>query len=110
MCFFVLINLPNILENTQVSDDEDTFLTVPFSEKEVRKLIFQMEHKKAPGPDGFPTEFYQNIWNVIRTGLLHQFGFLRALQSDLFLLNFGEIILLPKINDGEFDPFLRLKF
>ena len=28
-------------------------------EKEVREAIFQMKHNKAPGPDGFPVEFYQ---------------------------------------------------
>jgi len=46
---------------TQVSDEENTFLTAPFTEDEVRKAIFQMEHNKAPGLDGFPAEFYQTF-------------------------------------------------
>jgi len=25
----------------------------------VKEAVFQMEHNKAPGPDGFPTEFFQ---------------------------------------------------
>jgi mannosylglycoprotein endo-beta-mannosidase len=41
----------------QVSVEENNFLTAEYSEKEVRKAIFQMEHNKAPGPDGFPAEF-----------------------------------------------------
>jgi hypothetical protein len=32
---------------------------IPFSEKEVREAIFYMKHNKAPGPDGFPAEFYK---------------------------------------------------
>jgi hypothetical protein len=28
----------------------------------VREVIFQMEHNKAPWPDGFPAEFYQVLW------------------------------------------------
>ena len=44
----------------QVSTEENAFLTAPFTEDEVRQAIFQMEHNKAPGPDGFPAEFYQN--------------------------------------------------
>jgi len=34
-------------------------LVEKFTEEEVKNAIFQMEHKKAPGPDGFPPEFYQ---------------------------------------------------
>jgi hypothetical protein len=45
----------------QVSPEENAFLTAPYSEEEVRNAVFQMEHNKAPGPDGFPAEFYQNF-------------------------------------------------
>jgi mannosylglycoprotein endo-beta-mannosidase len=37
----------------QVSVEENNLLTAEYSEEEVRKAIFQMEHNKAPGPDGF---------------------------------------------------------
>ena len=36
----------------------------------MRVAIFQMEHNKAPGPDGFPTEFYQVFWNIIKKDLM----------------------------------------
>ena len=42
----------------QVTAEENDILTTPFSEEEVRAAVFQMEHNKAPGPDGFPAEFY----------------------------------------------------
>jgi len=42
----------------QVSALENEYLTDDFSEDEVRAAIFQMEYNKAPGPDGFPLEFY----------------------------------------------------
>jgi len=42
----------------RVSNVENSILTAPFLEKEVKEAIFQMEHNKAPGPDGFPAEFY----------------------------------------------------
>jgi hypothetical protein len=29
-------------------------------------MVFQLEHNKASGPDGFPAEFYQNFWEVIK--------------------------------------------
>jgi hypothetical protein len=45
----------------QVSIEENVFLTSPYSEEEVRKAVFMMEHNKAPGPDGFPAKFYQTF-------------------------------------------------
>jgi hypothetical protein len=43
----------------QVTAEENDILLKSFSEEEVKKAVFQMEHNKAPGPDGFPAEFYQ---------------------------------------------------
>jgi hypothetical protein len=37
---------------------ENEYLTDVFSESKVRAAVFQMEHNKAPGLDGFPLEFY----------------------------------------------------
>jgi hypothetical protein len=45
----------------QVSLEENGLLMAPYSKEEVRKPIFLMEHNKAPGPDGFPAEFYQTF-------------------------------------------------
>jgi hypothetical protein len=85
----------------QFSIEANGILTAEHSEEEVRKAIFQMEHNKAPGPDGFPTEFYQTFWDIIKADLLDLFNCLHAGQLELFCLNFGEIILLPKINEAK---------
>jgi hypothetical protein len=60
-----------------------------------------MEHNKALGPDSFPAEFYQTLWDTIKGDLLDLFSFLHAGKLELFHLNFGEIILLPKVNEAE---------
>jgi hypothetical protein len=44
---------------SQVFEEENNLRIRPFSEEEVREAVFQIEHNKAPGPDGFPAEFYQ---------------------------------------------------
>jgi hypothetical protein len=53
----------------QVTGEESERLIKEFSEKEVRDVIFQMKHNKAPGPDGFPAEFYQVFWSLIKDNL-----------------------------------------
>jgi hypothetical protein len=45
----------------QLSTEENTMLIANFSMEEVHDAIFQMEHNKSPGPDGFPAEFYQHF-------------------------------------------------
>jgi hypothetical protein len=58
----------------QVSVEENNFLTAEYSEEELRKAIFQMEHNKAPDSYGFPAEFYQTFWDTIKGDLLDLFS------------------------------------
>jgi hypothetical protein len=67
-----------------------------FSEAEIKKVIFQLEHNKAPGPDGFPAEFYQNFWEVIKKDLLALFEDFHNGILPLHSLNFGVVTLVPK--------------
>jgi len=60
-----------------------------------------MEHNKAPGPDGFPAEFYQVFWEVIKKDLLALFSDFYEEKLPLFCLNFGVISLTPKTNDAK---------
>jgi hypothetical protein len=53
----------------QLSSQENRILTDNFTEKEVHAAIMQMEKNKAPGPEGFPAEFYQKFWDVIKLDL-----------------------------------------
>jgi hypothetical protein len=60
-----------------------------------------MECNKPPGPDGFLAEFYQTFWETIKPDFLEMFNVLHARQLELFHLNYGEVILLPKVNEVE---------
>jgi hypothetical protein len=59
-----------------------------------------MEHNKAPGPDGFPAEFHQVFWGIIKADLLPLFADLHREALDLHNLNFGIITLIPKIHNA----------
>ena len=84
----------------QVSAEENHKLTKEFTMEEVKCAIFQMEHKKAPGPDGFPAEFYQVFWEVIKNDLIDLFTEFSAGSLPLYSRNFGTIILLPKLSEA----------
>jgi hypothetical protein len=57
----------------QITQLENELLEAEFSEKEVRKAIFQMKHIKAPDLDGFQAEFYQVFWSLINNDLMAMF-------------------------------------
>jgi mannosylglycoprotein endo-beta-mannosidase len=80
----------------QVSSIKNVILTAPFTETEVFEAISQMELNKAPGPDGFPAEFYQKNWEVINDDLMALFSQFTNGDLPLYKLNFGVITLLPK--------------
>jgi hypothetical protein len=88
------------LDIPQVSPEENDILISPFTESEAKEAVFQMEHNKAPGPDGFPAEFYQVFWGVIKDDLLPLFHDLHREALDLYSLNFGIITLIPKIQNA----------
>ena len=83
-----------------MSQIENEFLCDEFSEKEIREAVFQMEHNKAPGPDGFPAEFFQFFWETIKANLLQLFVEFHKGKLPLHSLNFGVITLLPKKEDA----------
>jgi hypothetical protein len=57
----------------QVSEEENEVLTAPFGEEEVKTAFFDMEHNKAPSANGFPAEFYQFLWEIVKPDLISLF-------------------------------------
>jgi hypothetical protein len=84
----------------QLSSDEKNLLSADFTEIEVKEAVMQMKKNKAPGPDGFPAEFYQMFWDTIKDGMMAMFYQLQNGDLPLFRLNFGIITLLPKKEDA----------
>jgi hypothetical protein len=84
----------------QVSHEKNELVVKPFTVDEVREAIFQMDHNKAPGPDGFPTEFYQACWEIIKDDLMELFQDFHNGNLPMYSLNFDTIILLPKSREA----------
>jgi hypothetical protein len=103
-----------VLDETQIGDIpqvsalENGFLTDDFLESEMRAAIFQMEHNQAPSLDGFPSEFYQVFWDLIKDDLMALFADFHQGSLKLNRLNFGMIILLPKKKDAKVIKQYRL--
>lgn len=45
--------------------DQIRFLIEPVSDAEIKTTLFSLAKGKAPGPDGFSTEFYKTNWEIV---------------------------------------------
>lgn len=79
-----------------VSAEENELLTRPFSEEEIKTVVFSCYAKGAPGPDGISFIFYQRYWEIIKRDLLNMFRDFQEGKLDLSRLNFAMISLIPK--------------
>jgi hypothetical protein len=84
----------------KVSEVENEDLTKPFSFEEIKGIVFSLAHNKSPGSDGFPGEFYQFFWDLIKVPLKRVFDDFVNGKLDIGRLNFGTITLLPKCEDA----------
>lgn len=84
----------------KITDEDREILTQEFSLQEINNVVFDMEKNKAPGPDGFPVEFYQNFWEIIKYDLKALFDDFHTGLLSIERLNYGVITLLPKSPDA----------
>uniref|UniRef100_A0A8R7V1G2 Reverse transcriptase domain-containing protein n=1 Tax=Triticum urartu TaxID=4572 RepID=A0A8R7V1G2_TRIUA len=79
-----------------LSTNHFNLLEKPFSEEEIKVVVFGSYAEGAPGPDGFPFLFYQKYWDLIKHDLFALFRDWEAGELDLYRLNFSLLTLVPK--------------
>ncbi|CAK8544293.1 unnamed protein product [Lathyrus sativus] len=65
----------------------------------IKQALFDMTAWKSPGPNGFSTGFYQNIWNLTSentNSFIQQLWHMKASLEDI---NFSDICLIPKLEN-----------
>ena len=48
-----------------ILNDDNAFLTAPFTKMEIKEVVFSMHPDKSPSPDGMNPAFFQWFWHVI---------------------------------------------
>ncbi|XP_066159603.1 uncharacterized protein [Oryza sativa Japonica Group] len=87
------INYSFLQEQSQdLTDLED-----PFTEDEIKQVIFQARSDNAPGPDGFTGAFFNKCWEIIQEDVVLAINQVANHDTQsLWLLNSAYIALLPK--------------
>ena len=83
----------------QISEDQNTALTQPFTRQDLKKSIEQMANSKSPGLDGLPAEFYKHFFDLIADDLLLVFNELLTSGRMSASQRTGLITLLYKKGD-----------
>ena len=85
----------------RISQEEADELVKPFSMEEIKKAVFQMEHNKSPGPDGFTAEFDQHFWELVKIDLHAMLNDFHDGNLNIARLKYGIITLVPKYKDAK---------
>nr|ABF93982.1 retrotransposon protein, putative, unclassified [Oryza sativa Japonica Group] len=91
------LNLEGI---AMLSEAEKERLIRPIEMEELKKVVFGMENNKAPGPDGFPVEFYKHFWYLIKDDLMELIIDFMKRKIGVERLNYGVITLIPKCKEA----------
>jgi hypothetical protein len=68
--------------------NEAASLVEPFTKKEIKNALDDMNTSSTPGPDGLPVEFYKCFWEQVRGPVFEMFDNLFDGKLDLSRLNY----------------------
>lgn len=78
------------------------------TDEEIKHALFCICPWKAPGPDGFPVEFYQKAWHVVGRKVYEFVKKMWESPSEIAIINQTYIRLIPKMNHPKFVSQFRL--
>ncbi|XP_026410193.1 uncharacterized protein LOC113305353 [Papaver somniferum] len=79
------------------SDDDNDTLNLPLTAEEIKNVVFQMEGKKAPGPDRFTGLFYQKNWDIVGEAVVDMTQTCFRTGHTAKVFNHTNIALIPKV-------------
>jgi len=92
-------NVDQVLQHvpTKVTQSMNEALVSPYTREEVKIALFHMAPTKAPGPDGFPAQFYQRHWDICGEEVTR--AVLRIIRGEesAACVNDTVLVLIPKV-------------
>jgi len=74
-------------------------LCAPFTDQEIKTVMFSIPNIKSPGPDGFSSGFFKTTWKMI--GGMVKEAIPNFFHTDIMLSFLGEtkLVLIPKTSN-----------
>ncbi|GKE56578.1 RNA-directed DNA polymerase, eukaryota, reverse transcriptase zinc-binding domain protein, partial [Tanacetum coccineum] len=80
-----------------LTPEQNTLLTSPILETDIKDAIWDCGSDKSPGPDGFTFAFYKEFWNVVKKDILAFVGYFFTTGIIPRGCNTSFITLIPKV-------------
>ncbi|GJU73342.1 hypothetical protein Tco_1264747 [Tanacetum coccineum] len=82
-----------------LSFDDNTFLDKPFTNQEIKDVVWDCGSEKTPGPDGFTFKFFKRFWDILEKDII---AYVREFESTSIIprgCNSSFFTLIANIND-----------
>ena len=93
-------SFPELVVKKILTDDAKAWLLRPFTLKETKNAVFQMNPDKAPGPYGFNASFYQKNWEIIGQSIYEAVASFFTNGKLLKKVNHTFLTLIPRVNNS----------
>jgi hypothetical protein len=91
---------------TMITNEENSELTRPIEEDEIKNVIWSLEPNKAPGLDGFSISFYRYFWELIKFDMKRMLQYTQRSCKLGGSMNTSFLALIPKeTNPSSFTRF-----
>ncbi|GKC95092.1 putative RNA-directed DNA polymerase, eukaryota, reverse transcriptase zinc-binding domain protein [Tanacetum coccineum] len=90
------LNVSNMFQK-RLNEMDALEMSRAVSDKEIKDAVFSMGNYKSPGPDGFTTAFFKEVWDIVATDVksaIREFFMNGKLLKDI---NHTIIALIPKV-------------
>eukprot|EP00253_Pinus_taeda_P011019 PITA_11019 len=88
-------NIPSL-----ITEEHNLLLLKPISLQEVENAVHQLKAGKAPGPDGFTSNFFQHFWDLVKWEVWQVVEESRMLRWMFPGMNPTFIALVPKVEES----------
>ncbi|XP_074289098.1 uncharacterized protein LOC141614238 [Silene latifolia] len=77
--------------------DHMEILLAPLSDNEIKDAMFDISWNKAPGPDGYSSQFFKDTWHIVRTDVCRAVRDVYTKGRMLKQCNNTILTLIPKV-------------
>ena len=85
----------------RVTQEANEGLGLAFLPEEIDRALHDMKTDTAPGPDGWPVEFFKKFWSKLKSLFYELVNGFALGTVDLSRLNYGAISMIPKVKGAD---------
>ncbi|XP_074288179.1 uncharacterized protein LOC141613345 [Silene latifolia] len=104
----VPVNMDVVRQGACLTSEHQDILQAPVNEDEIKTTLFSIPGNKAPGPDGYSSQFFKDAWSIICKDVIAAVKNVCSTGKLLKACNATVFTLIPKVDVPEHVTQFRL--